>query len=171
MRAKILILCALGASVAGCDKQDRQTGSTDEAQQQVTSLLANWKKAFEAKDVNGVMAMYATGDALTAYDIVPPLQYKGADAYRKDYSEIFSQFDGPLHVEFTDGHVESGSNLALAYGLERISGTLKGGQPVDMWVRYTSVFKKINGRWRDIHDHISVPADLNTGKAVLDLKP
>jgi hypothetical protein len=38
-------------------------------------------------------------------------------------------------------------------------------------VRYDSDYKKIDGRWRDIHDHVSVPADLNTGKAALDLKP
>ena len=171
MRAKILILCALGATLAGCGKPERQKDSAADGQQIVSALLAKWQKAFEAKDVNGVMAMYAPGDVLTAYDIVPPLQYKGTDAYRKDYSEFFSQFDGPLHVEFADGHMESSGNLTLAYGLERLSGKLKSGQPVDMWVRYDSVFKQIDGRWRDIHDHISVPADLNSGKAVLDLKP
>jgi len=67
--------------------------------------------------------------------------------------------------------MEVSGSLALAYGLERISGKLKSGQPADLWVRYTSAFKKIDGRWRDIHDHISVPVDMNTGKAALDLRP
>ena len=138
---------------------------------QITRVLAQWQKAFEAKDLNGVMAVYAPGETLTAYDVVAPLQYKGADAYRKDYADFFDQFDGPLHVELRDTHVETSGNIGFAYGLERISGKLKSGQPVDMWLRYTSGFKRIGGQWRDVHDHISVPADMNTGKALLDLKP
>lgn len=138
---------------------------------QITQLLAHWQKAFQAKDVNGVMSIYAPGDVLTAYDVVAPLQYKGADAYRKDYAEFFAQFDGPLHVEMRDTHVETGGDIAFAYGLERISGKLKSGHLVDMWMRYTSGFKRIKGQWRDVHDHVSVPADMDTGKAMLDLEP
>jgi hypothetical protein len=29
----------------------------------------------------------------------------------------------------------------------------------------------MNGQWRVVHEHISVPVDLTTGKAALDLKP
>ncbi len=159
------------AMVAGCKGSIGKDESKAEAADQINQLLTRWQKAFEAKDVSGVMAVYATGNALTAYDIVPPLQYKGADAYRKDYAEFFAQFDGPLHVEIRDSHIETGGNIALAYGLERISGKLKSGQPVDMWLRYTSGFKRIGGQWRDVHDHVSVPVDINSGKAMLDLKP
>ena len=171
MNAKLFALCVSAGLLAGCH---HGWGHHDDARQpakDVQAALEKWTKAFEAKDVNGVMAMYAPGNALTAYDIVPPLQYAGNDAYRKDYANFFAQFDGPLHVELSDGHLETSRDLAVAYGLERISGKLKSGQPADMWVRYTSVFKRIDGQWRDIHDHVSVPADLNTGKAVLDLKP
>jgi ketosteroid isomerase-like protein len=169
MRARLLAIC-LVAIVGGCTSR---TAPPDDAAsaKQVQAALANWRTAFEAKDVAGVMRLYAPGAALTAYDIVPPLQYKGADAYRKDYGEFFGEFDGPLHIETRDDHLELSGGLAVAYGLERISGTLKGGQPVDMWVRYTSAFKRIGNQWLDIHDHVSVPADLNSGKAVIDLKP
>lgn len=165
--ASALVLTALAGCKSSVGNGVPATHSSDE----INQLLGNWQKAFEAKDVNGIMAIYAPGNALTAYDVVPPLQYKGADAYRKDYEDFFSQFDGPLHIQMRDAHVEVGGDIALAYGLERISGKLKSGTPVDMWVRYTSGFKKIDGKWRDIHDHVSVPADMNTGKAMLDLKP
>jgi hypothetical protein len=29
----------------------------------------------------------------------------------------------------------------------------------------------MNGKWLIVHDHISVPADFESGKAMLDLKP
>ena len=46
-----------------------------------------------------------------------------------------------------------------------------GGQKFDAWVRFTECYPKTQGRWLAIHDHISVPVDLDTGKAVLDAKP
>ena len=170
MKKRVLAACAF-AFVAACMKQPPPPDPAITAKRDVQLALERWQKAFEAKDVNGVMAVYAPGASLIAYDVVPPLQYKGLDAYRKDYGELFAQFDGPLHIDFRDTHLEAGNNLAVAYGLEHITGKLKTGRPVDIWVRYTSVFKHIDDRWLDIHDHVSVPADLDTGKAMLDLRP
>ena len=170
MGAKFLMICATGLLVSGCFKEKPRDQSA-EAVQQIRNLLDNWTKAFEAKDVDGVMAVYAPGAALTAYDIVPPLQYKGADAYRQDYAAFFAQFDGPLHVQLADDHLEVSGDLAVDYALEHITGKMKNGAPADIWLRATSVFKRFDGQWRDIHDHISVPVDMATGKARMDLKP
>jgi ketosteroid isomerase-like protein len=148
-----------------------QQETPQDAQKEIGQLFAGWQKAFEAKDVKGVMAIYAPGNRLVAYDIVPPLQYKGAIAYEKDYETFFAQFDGPIHVELRDGHVEAGTDVAFAYGLERLTGKLKGGDPVDMWIRYTEGLRRIDDKWQVVHEHISVPSDLQTGKAMLDLKP
>jgi ketosteroid isomerase-like protein len=38
-------------------------------------------------------------------------------------------------------------------------------------VRVTDVYKKINGNWLVIHEHVSVPVDLDTGKPDLTSKP
>ena len=169
MTPKLLILCTSVLLVGGCNMHHRE--SREAVTKEVQAQLDRWTRAFEAKDVNTVMSLYAQGAAVTAYDLVPPLQYKGADAYRKDYADFFAQVDGPLHVELRDSHIETGGGLAVAFGLERISGKLKSGQTLDSWMRYTSAFKRIDGQWLDIHDHVSVPADLGTGKAMLDLKP
>ena len=170
---RTLLTCVAILACAACQQKAPEPAKPNAAAetQAINQLFAKWQKAFEAKDVDGVMAIYASGDALTAYDIVPPLQYKGADAYRKDYADFFAQFDGPLHVEIRDMHVEVGGDVALAYGLEHILGKLKSGKPADIWLRYTAGLKKIDGQWRDIHDHVSVPVDIDSGKAALDLKP
>ena len=133
MKTRVIAVCAF-TLLCGCMEQPPPPNPSISAKHDIQLVLDRWQKAFEAKDVNGVMAMYAPGAALTAYDIVPPLQYKGADAYRKDYGEFFAQFDGPLHIEFRDTHLETGSTLAVAYGLEHITGQLKGGAPADMWM-------------------------------------
>lgn len=170
MGARLFIICAAGVLASGCFKQPPRDNSA-QSRQQIQQLFDHWKTAFEAKDVNGVMAMYAPGKTLTAFDVVPPLQFKGADAYRKDYGDFFAQFKGPIHVDVPDMQIVAGDNVAIVYGLERLTGTMTNGTPVDMWLRYTEGLKRIDGQWRVVHEHISVPVDLNSGKAALDLKP
>lgn len=137
----------------------------------IRDLLDRWTKAFEAKDTKAVMALYAPGDETIAYDIVPPLQYKGNDAYGKSYSNFFAMYDGPLRVEMGDLRIVTGRDVAFLHVLERVQGKLKGGQTQDMWLRVTSGLRKINGKWMLVHDHVSEPTDFAAGKSVLDLRP
>lgn len=146
-----------------------RTAANDEAE--IRQLLDRWAKAFRARDLNGIMSIYEPGQALVSFDIVAPLQYVGFEAYKKDYQEFLDQFQGPIEAEYRDLNIIAGDTVALSRGLERMSGTLKNGQKFDVWVRFTECYRKTNGRWLAIHDHISIPADLDSGKAVLDLKP
>jgi uncharacterized protein (TIGR02246 family) len=140
------------------------------AEREIRGWINSWTKAFSAKDVDTVMELYT--DDVVAYDVVPPLQYIGKAAYRADYQQFFSQYEDDLHVEVRDLHVGVNGELAYATGLEMISGTLKHGQKKsNTWVRFTSLYRKLNGKWLDFHDHVSVPADIESGKALLDLKP
>jgi len=168
MKMKHFALCLSLVLLSGCFKE-RQKDRSAESEQQIRQLFDGWARAFEAKDLDGVMAMYAPN--ITAFDIVPPLQFRGADNYRKDYSQFFSQFSGPIHVEVPGMQVEVSGDTAFAYGLERIAGKTTNGAPVDMWLRYTEGLKRIDGQWRVVHEHISVPVDMATGKAAMNLKP
>ena len=138
-------------------------------EREIRGWIDSWTKAFSAKDVDRVMELYT--DDVVAYDIVPPLQYIGKPAYRADYQQFFAQYEDNLRVELRDLHVGASGELGYATGLEMISGTLKHGQKSNMWVRFTSLFRKLNGKWLDFHDHVSVPADIESGKALLELKP
>jgi ketosteroid isomerase-like protein len=40
-----------------------------------------------------------------------------------------------------------------------------------MWWRTTVCFRKLDGKWMVTHEHNSVPFDVESGKASLDLKP
>jgi ketosteroid isomerase-like protein len=39
------------------------------------------------------------------------------------------------------------------------------------WLCTTLGLRKTDGRWKVVHEHISVPFDMERGKAMLDLKP
>ena len=160
-----LILLGFGVVLSLSIRKSRTADNETELRQ----ALDRWAKAFRAHDVNTIMSLYAPD--VVAFDFVPPLQYVGKDAYRKDYEEFLAQFDGPIDVQFRDLKVVAGDDVGYVYTLEHFSGKLKNGQKFEMWGRCTSGFRKINGKWLDVHDHCSVPADFETGKAVLDLKP
>ena len=161
----IACCCAAGQS----KKSNESAANSNEAE--IKSLYDRWKTAFEARDLDGIMSVYAPGDDVLAYDISPPLQYKGKDAYRKDYADFINQYDGPIHVEYRDMRIVSGGDVGFIHALERVSGKLKDGTQSDIWLRATSGVQKINGKWLIVHDHISVPIDFGTGKALLELKP
>src|ERR1700736_4612235 len=145
-----------------------RTSANDKAE--IQQLLDRWAKAFRARDLNGIMSIYEPGETLVGFDIVPPLQYIGFEAYKKDYQEFLDQFQSTIDVEYRDLNIVAGDTVAFSRGLERMTGTLKNGQKFDAWVRFTECYRKTNGHWLAIHDHISVPVDLESGKAALDLK-
>ena len=75
------------------------------------------------------------------------------------------------HVETRDLHVGANGEFGYATGLQMISGMLKHSQKSGVWVRFTSLYRKVNGKWLGFHDHVSVPVEIQTGKAMLDLTP
>ena len=78
----VLLLLPTGAWNQSTNGHRAETPSKDESE--IRALLDRWAKAFEARDIDLIMSNYASGDAVVAYDIAPPLQYKGKEAYRKD---------------------------------------------------------------------------------------
>jgi ketosteroid isomerase-like protein len=87
------------------------------------------------------------------------------------YKAFFDQYDGPIEFEFRDLVIAAGPTFGYSHELQRVSGTLKGGQKAAFWLRVTDVYRKIGGQWRVVHEHVSVPTNLETGKAALDLAP
>ena len=97
------------------------------------------------------MSIYAPD--VVAYDMTPPLRFRGIDAYRKDYEDYFDAYDGPVDVELRDVAVVAVKDVAVAFGLQRFKGKPKSGDVTDFWARFTSAFRKIDGKWLDVHDH------------------
>jgi uncharacterized protein (TIGR02246 family) len=135
----------------------------------IKKVIENGVEALRNKDIEGVMALYAPD--VVSFDIVPPLRYVGADVFRKVWEEVFASFQGPLGYEIHDLTITAGEDMAFAYSLNHISGTMNNGLKTDLWLRWTVCFQKINGTWLVVHHQNSVPVDLATGKGVLDLKP
>ena len=173
VKVLILILLAIGLirynqSLSGADSKSGEAKSVDTKAQDIADLKAvedRFMMAFRAKDVN------VPDESLVVFDVTPPRQRNGAEAYRKDWEEAFSRFDGPLEAEISDVDVTAGGDVAYVSSIHHVTGTMKGGKKVDYTVRVTDGFKKINGKWLIAHTHVSFPVDMRTGQADIESKP
>jgi len=141
--------------------------SVDEIQ--IRALIDDRAKAVRAKDSNGAVSSVAPD--ILSFDVVNPLQHIGSDASRRRAEEWFSSFQGPVGFEIRDLNITAGDDVAFSHGLSHVSATRKDGVELDMWWRTTVCFRKVDGKWMVTHEHNSVPFDMESGKASLDLKP
>jgi len=136
-----------------------------------SALLNSVTNAFKAKDVDKIMANYEHSQKLVVFDVIPPREYVGWDAYKKDWQDFLATFDGPITVEMNDLTINADGNLGFGYSFQRVTGKMKGGEAADFTVRVTDVYRKTAGKWLIAHEHISVPVDMTSGKADLQSKP
>jgi uncharacterized protein (TIGR02246 family) len=138
------------------------------AEDLIRQRVAALAKAIAARDLDAVMSFFAPD--VVSCDLEAPLRYAGADNKRKRWERDFGAFTR-IAYEVRDLNVTTSGDLAVVHALNHFTGTMATGRVADTWVRWTACFRRIGGAWLIAHDHVSVPADLEHGKAELNLKP
>ena len=146
-----------------------QAAPADEAA--IKALEGRFTSAFNAKDVDAIMKIYIPSDSLVVFDVVPPRQYVGAKAYRKNWEDFFAMFKGPAKVELSDISIIADTALGFGHSIQHVTGTDTKGQPIDVTVRVTDGYRKINGNWLIVHEHVSIPVYIGTLKPDPSSKP
>jgi uncharacterized protein (TIGR02246 family) len=141
--------------------------STDEAE--VRQLIEERVRATREKDIDAALSNIAPD--IESFDVVDPLKYVGSNALRTRAQEWFSSFEGPIAFEVRELSITTGEDVAFSHSLNRVTGTKADGGQLDMWFRATVCYRRIDGRWMVTHEHNSVPFNVESGKASLDLKP
>jgi ketosteroid isomerase-like protein len=128
-----------------------------------------WFFESRRKDTAGCMTHFAA-DALS-YEHVAPLQYQGVEAIRKVCQAGFDVFQGSIDYQIRGLAIAASGELGFAYGLNHVTGETPDGRTLETFTRGTWCWRKIDGKWRVAHQHLSAPFDAKTGKAALLLKP
>jgi len=137
---------------------------------EIRTCMDEWARAVRAKDIEALMSHYAQDIVL--FDLVPPLQYRGASDCRKNWAEWFATFQSSVGYEIHELSIVSAGELAFCHSVNRIHGARTNGEQTDVWVRATVGFSKRGGKWTITHEHYSVPFYMQPpNKAALDLKP
>jgi ketosteroid isomerase-like protein len=136
---------------------------------EVRALLDSWSGAIRSKDIDRLMALYAPDSVY--FDLVPPLQYTGSAAIRRNFLRWFDSWQSAIGQDIRDLHILASGDVAVAHMLIRASGTLKNGREVGYWVRATVCCQRSNQGWVITHEHISLPIDVGSGRVAMDLVP
>ena len=139
------------------------------AESELRDLVDERVRAVREKD-SAALAAYPADDVVT-FDVLPPLNARGSEATLEHLRQWFDGYDGPIDYSVRDVQVTAEGDLGFCSFLYHVGGTLKSGGEVDMWVRATLGCRRVEGRWRIVHDHESVPFDPETGQALISLEP
>jgi len=112
-------------------------------------------QAIRDKNVDRLMTFYAPD--VVVFDLRPPLDVRGAGAYRKNFERWFATFEGPIGFELTDVHIAPLQGAAMCHYLRHITGTRVGGRKANYRVRGTTCFEQRGDLWLVTHEHISMP--------------
>lgn len=139
------------------------------AESEIRQLISRWMKAAVDADIDAVMSCYAPG--VVAYDAIAALQFRGVEAYRKHWDYCFTLAPGEMIFEPHDLQVTVDGDVAFAHFLIRCGGRAPDGTERAGWMRGTACYRRRNGRWQIEHEHFSVPFDVESSKALLELTP
>jgi ketosteroid isomerase-like protein len=156
-------ILAIGLSYA----TQAQAQSKDE--QEIRALETRFAMAFAAKDVDAIMKSYAPGDQLLVFDLITPRQYTGWDAYKKDWQDTFALMQGAPEFDMKDLNITTDGKLAWSHSIQHTAWTGTDGAPFEMTVRVTDCYRKIDGKWLIVLEHVSVPLDFTGPKPLPDM--
>jgi uncharacterized protein (TIGR02246 family) len=159
-----VLVCLLGLML---EASPARAQGGDKAAVQV--VYKQFNDAFDKKDVKGIMALYAPN--CFVFDIVPPRQYVGWDAYKKDWDDTLAAFPGPVNTTVSDLEITVVGTVAYTHYIVDGTMTDKDGKASHLVVRSTDVLRKTGGKWLIVEEHNSFPVDLSNGQADLLSKP
>lgn len=137
----------------------------------IEALEAQFAAAFNARDVNAIMRLYEPGSALFVFDVTPPRQHVGWADYRADWVDTLKASPPRFHFSISDLSITVVGPVAYGHSIQSEAFTRANGSQGGFAVRVTDVYRKLHGKWLIVQEHVSVPVDLDTGKADLLSKP
>jgi uncharacterized protein (TIGR02246 family) len=123
---------------------------------EIRALIERWASAVREKNMAGIRLDH--DPEILMFDVPPPLYSRGLDAYMATWEPFFSWSEEPDSFDFSEVKVTSGNDVAFATAIGRCSGRDSKGTREELQFRLTMGLCKVDGRWRVMHEHHSVPA-------------
>jgi ketosteroid isomerase-like protein len=116
---------------------------------EIMAVIAKMEGLANKRDVDGLMALHHTDE--TAFLFGDKVNYKGNHQHcANGYAAIHGEF----LYKFNPIHIDASPEMAVVVGEERIKGETDSGQ-IRSVINATYYFKKIDGSWLIIHQHLS----------------
>jgi uncharacterized protein (TIGR02246 family) len=122
----------------------------------IRTLVEDWAAAVRREDMEAVLRHHASD--LLMFDVPPPFQVRGIDAYRETWRQFFGWSHDPVPFQIQTMEVVAGAEVAVVMATVKCAEPDAKGQPMALDFRLTIGLRKIDGQWTIFHEHHSVPA-------------
>jgi ketosteroid isomerase-like protein len=111
---------------------------------EIRALIERWAAAVQDRNLDGVLADHA--DDIQMFDVPPPNEVRGLDAYRDTWPPFFEWLEQGAVFDLLSLDVTAGEDVAFATALLRC-GTEQGlSEDPDMHLRLTVGLRNQGGR-------------------------
>ena len=133
--------------------------NNEQSVKEARDLLNAWGKALLHKDLEAMHKSYIEDCLL--FDVTASL--KGVESAKEMWRKCLPYFDKP-QIEYKDLEIHATEDMAVVHFRNRITGTVEPmpEEMANVWLRGTVCYKKVDGVWKCIHEHISFPVDTET---------
>lgn len=121
----------------------------------IRELLERWAENTRLGNRDEILSSHAS-DVLI-FDVLAPMKYEGAEAYRASWDEWQPETEGPGGFDLRELKITAGQDVAFAHGLILCGGTLADGTTFEDRVRATFCLRRRGDTWKITHQHISSP--------------
>jgi len=128
-------------------------GTKDEAA--IHDLIQRWAKAVRDKNIDGILANHSAD--ILMFDVPPPIQSQGIDAYKKTWELFFDWSRNDPVFDIQEINISAGNQVAFVTALMRCAGKTANDSQLDF--RLTVGLRKIDDQWTVMHEHHSIPAE------------
>lgn len=135
----------------------------------IRELHEEFETALKAKDLDRIIAQYDPD--VIAFDAVGALQFVGLADYRAHWERCFEHCQGEGFFETHELHVTASGDMAYSRMLNHCGGPNAEGQMQTAWMRGSRIWAKRDGQWKVIHEHFSMPFDVETGQVCMSQEP
>jgi ketosteroid isomerase-like protein len=94
---------------------ERQSGSEDIAA--IRNVVESWTAAVRRRDFEGILQNHSSD--IVMFDVPPPFQSKGIEAYKKTWDLFFSWSSDPTVFDITEMSITAGKDVAFVVATMR----------------------------------------------------
>jgi len=117
----------------------------------IRQVLTSWSEVVRRKDYDGILKHHSPD--MQMFDVTPPFQSAGIDAYRRTWDLFFGWMAGPPRFELSDVRITAGRGVAFVTAHGKCFGPNESGSAEELDFPLSVGLRKTAGQWIVEHEH------------------
>ncbi|NHB58645.1 nuclear transport factor 2 family protein [Acinetobacter shaoyimingii] len=130
--------------------------------QEVLQQIQLWDNAIISTKINELLNQCSKD--ISMFDV--SCQLNGIDEYKNEWQKFSPYFSEGMKISRRNVKLYASEELAILHCHSKVENVAMKDKGMMPWCRTTLCLQKQNNQWRVVHQHISMPIDMLTGKAV-----